>query len=352
MLPRAQQSKAPTFFHLLIASVPRMPTMHRLSSSISSVLLSIVVVTTSLPVTRTAWAQQPGPGDDVVTPSTNADEDKRKGDEAMIALRYEEALTRYRSVFEATKNPALLYNMGRAYEGLGDFPKALDALEGFQEKAPADLKARVPKLQELIDDVRKRVSTMIVSSNVAGAEIRLGNKVIGKTKMGQTFLRVTAGAQTLTVTHPEYFPFERPITLPAGKIETVDVVLGSRAAEALLRVTSPVSGAAVSLDGKPIGNVPAEAPTKPGQHVIALRRDGYDPAETSVVVIAGETKEVNVPMGVRETITGKWWFWTGIGVILVGAGIATYLIATTEKDPDAGTIPPGTVKAESWGFRF
>ena len=193
---------------------------------------------------------------------------------------------------------------------------------------------------------------MILSSPVAGAEIRLGRQVVGTTKPGQTIFRVNAGPQTLAVTHKDFFPFERALTLAAGKIETVDVVLASRTEEALLRVTSPVSGAAVTIDGKAMGNVPVESPAKPGQHRIALRRDGYDPAETSVVVVVGENKEVSIPMAVHETITSKWWFWTGIGVVLVAGGIFAYVAATTEKDPSAGTIPPGTVKAESWGFRF
>ena len=91
---------------------------------------------------------------------------------------------------------------------------------------------------------------------------------------------------------------------------------------------------------------------KPGQHLITLRRSGYDTAETSVVLAAGEKKDVTVPMAVHETITGKWWFWTGIGAAVVLGSIATYVVLTTEKDPDAGTIAPGTVKTESFGFRF
>ena len=313
-----------------------------------TLLLAFVMLLTSVP--RAAWAQTvPG---EASLPAGTPDEDKRHGDEAMVALRYQEALAYYRRAFDATKSPALLYNMGRAYEGLAEFPKALDALEEFTDKAPPELKARVPKLDELVADVRKRVATMIISAPVSGAEIRLGNKVLGTTKPGQTVFRVNAGPQTLTVTHRDYFPFERPIALEAGKIETVDVVLASRSAEALLRVTSPVTGAAVAIDGKSVGNVPAELPMKPGQHRIALSRDGYDAAEASVVLIAGEKKDVDIPMAVHDTITKKWWFWTGIGVVLVAGGIATYVALTTEKDPSAGTIPPGTVKAESWGFRF
>ena len=176
-----------------------------------TLFLAFVLLLTSMP--RAAWAQT-APSD-ASLPAGTPDEDKRHGDEAMVALRYTEALTYYRRAYDATKSPALLYNMGRAYEGLAEFPKALDALEEFTEKAPPELKARVPKLDELVADVRKRVATMIVSAPVAGAEIRLGNKVLGSTKPGQTVFRVNAGPQTLTVSHRDYFPFERPLALEA-----------------------------------------------------------------------------------------------------------------------------------------
>ena len=293
-----------------------------------------------------ASAQQPPDA------AASPDEAKRLGDEAMVALRYEDALAYYRRAYDANKSPALLYNMGRAYEGLADFPKALDALEEFTEKAPAGLKVRVPKLDSLLSDLRKRVATIIVSSPVTGAEVRLGNKVIGKTREGQTVLRVNAGAQLLSITHKDFFPFEKPLTLVAGKIETVDAQLSSRSAGALIVVTSPISGAQVSVDGISSGNVPAEVPTRPGQHLVSLRKDGYDPAEQSVVVIAGERKQVNLTMAVHETLTSKWWFWTGIGVVVAGAAAITIVALTQEKTADSGTIPPGTVKAESFGFRF
>ncbi len=283
---------------------------------------------------------------------TAPDEAKRLGDDAMVALRYEEALAHYRQAYEANKSPALLYNMGRAYEGLADFPKALDALEEFSEKAPPDLKARVPKLDSLLSDLRKRVATIIVSCPVAGAEVRLGSKVIGATREGQTVLRVNAGAQVISVTHKDFFPFEKPLTLVAGKIETVDAQLASRSAGALIVVTSPINGAQVTVDGVGSGNVPAEVPTRPGQHLVRLQKSGYDPAEQSVVVIAGERKQVNLSMSVHETIASKWWFWTGIGVVVAGAAAITIVALTKEKSADSGTIPPGTVKAEAFGFHF
>jgi hypothetical protein len=279
------------------------------------------------------------------SPTADAEDAKRKGDDAMVALRYEEALAHYRAAYDATKNPAILYNMGRAHEGLADFPKALDSLEEFADKAPADLKARVPKLEELLRDVRNRVATLVVSAPIDDAEIRLGERVLGKTKAGQVIVRVNAGKQKLVVTREGYFPFERELALTGAKIETVEAQLVVRSSSGLLRVTSPVAGAAVSIDGKPLGIVPAESAVSPGSHKIALQRDGYEKAETSAVLAAGEQKVVDVPMAQRASIFGKWWFWTAVGVVAAG-GVTTVIALTTEKSPDTGTIAPGQVKAE------
>ena len=317
--------------------------MRRPPSRAGLLLLSVALLTSP----TAAFAQPPPDG-----ATARPDEAKRLGDEAMVALRYEDALAHYRRAYDANKSPALLYNMGRAYEGLADFPKALDALEEFSEKAPADLKARVPKLDSLLSDLRKRVATVIVSCPVSGAEVRLGNKVIAATREGQTILRVNAGAQVMSVTHRDFFPFEKPLVLAAGKIETVDAQLSSRSAGGLIVVTSPILGAQVSVDGVSSGNVPAEVPAKPGPHRVSLRKDGYDPAEQSVVVTAGERKPISLTMAMHETIAGKWWFWTGIGVIVSAAAAITVVAVTKEKSPDVGTIAPGTVKAETFGFRF
>jgi hypothetical protein len=287
------------------------------------------------------------------SPSDTPEEAKRKGDEAMVALRYQDALTYYQAAYEATKNPALLYNMGRAYEGLGEFPKALDALEAFNEKAPAELKARVAKLDELLKDVRGRVATLVVSCSVENADIRLGEKVLGRTRIGQTVIRVNAGKQKLVVSREGYFPFEKDLALGGGNVETVDVALASPSETAVLRVTSPVEGASVALDGKPMGVVPVESPILPGTHKIGVTREGYDDADTSVVVVAGERKDVAVPLAKKASLLAKWWFWTAVGVVAVGV-TTTIIVLNTEKDADTGTIAPGQVRAELGigGIRF
>jgi len=118
----------------------------------------------------------------------------------------------------------------------------------------------------------------------------------------------------------------------------------------MLHISSPVTGAQVSVDGAPIGTVPAEWYVGAGSHRVTLTHDGYEPEDTSVIVAAGQQKDLALPMREKSSITGKWWFWATVGAVVIAGGVATYLAATTEKDPDTGTIQPGRVKAA--GFRF
>jgi len=100
----------------------------------------------------------------------------------------------------------------------------------------------------------------------------------------------------------------------------------------------------VLVDGKGIGAVPAEVPMRAGTHGVEVARAGYESARVSVVLAAGERKEVTVPLAAEAPITAKWWFWTGIAVIVAG-GVTTYVALTTERPADKGTLSPSQVSA-------
>lgn len=101
-------------------------------------------------------------------------------------------------------------------------------------------------------------------------------------------------------------------------------------------------GAELSVDGKPLGHAPAEAQLAPGNHVIVASYDGYRSKEVSAVVVEGQRKEVDLALDKSPPITARWWFWTGIGVVAVGAGVLTVALLT-EKPAGSGDIPPGQV---------
>jgi hypothetical protein len=280
--------------------------------------------------------------------AARAAELKKLGNEAMDRLDPARALGYYSEAYGLTQDPALLYNKARALQTLENYPDALDAFEQFVQLASPELKAKVPGLEQLVDDVRKKVGTLEVACNVEGAEVRIkepkGERVLGKIGGGQRF-RLNAGKKELLFAREGYFTETRHIDLPGGGLARVEVFMQSRAQGAKLRVSSSTAGALVSVDGRGVGVVPAEVSVNAGSHKITLQREGYEVAETTAIVDTGEDKRIDVPMVARSGILSKWWFWTGIGVVVAGGVVTTYALLKS-RDPDSGTIPPGTVKTD------
>jgi hypothetical protein len=309
----------------------------RFRAVVSSVLVSAWL---SLAITPPATAQAPAPSADA---EARAAELKRAGDAAIDSMHYGEAVDAYTKAYSLVQDPALLYNRGRALQALGDFPAALEALEGFESTANADLKARVPKLADLIGEVRAKVATLALTCNVAGARIVLRDKIVGTTPIGKP-LRFNAGAASVEVTAEGYFPYTKSVDLPAGGVLDLDVALVPKGKAAILTLRAPMPGTVALVDGKVVGNPPVEVMVDAGSHKIVARAQGYADTETSFVIQVGERKEIDLTLERKPGITSQWWFWTGLGVVVAGgASLAAALLI--EKSPSQGDLPPGIVRA-------
>ena len=278
------------------------------------------------------------------SPVDRAAELKKQGDDAMESLRYSDALAAYAQAYALTKDPALLYNQGRAQQALGNFPDALSALERFSQQASPELKARVPRLDELIADVRKHVARLAIRCETRGARVLVRERVLGTTPLAGP-LDVEAGGATLEVDAEGYEPYKRSVDLAGGTQTVVEVQLVPRKLTAFLRVGSTAASAFVTIDGAPIGNAPVEQVVTPGTHKVAVHRDGYEDTESSVVVLAGEHKDITLEPQKNAPVLAKWWFWTGVGVVVAG-GVATAIALTTDKSASKGdAFSPSQVSA-------
>lgn len=266
---------------------------------------------------------------------------KAQGDEAMQRIEYERALEFYDQAYALAPSPALLYNRGRAYEALARYPEALEQLEAFEREAPPELRAKVRKLDELLGRVRAKVSALELSCNVSGARVVIRSRVIGSTPLS-TPLRLNAGPAVVEVSADGYHPFKRSLTLAGGSKVALEVKLLSKSTSGLLTVGSPVAGATVFIDGRRLGAVPVQTALPAGKHRVLVKHPDYDPADTSVVMVAGAQNEINVPLDKPPGLLSRWWFWTGVGVAVAGGAVLTYALLT-ERDPDTGDMAPGQV---------
>ncbi len=274
---------------------------------------------------------------------------KRAGDEAMDGLRFEEAVQSYRQAYALKADAAVLYNIGRANEGLGDYPAALESLERFEREASADLKKRAQGFEELLRDVRGRVAVLEVETNAAGARILLRSKQIGTAPLAEA-TRVNAGAAVLEVLADGYHPYREEVTLEGGKSTKIVATLKLKDTTGTLRVKASMPGATVRVDGKLLGTAPAEAKLKPGPHRVVVEHERAEPVETSAVVVAGKRNELSVDLVEIVPVHETWWLWTTVAAVAVGGGIAIAVVAVTEREPSRGTITPGLLRTEL--FRF
>jgi tetratricopeptide (TPR) repeat protein len=227
----------------------------------------------------------------------SATELKARADAAMDGGAFATAIEGYRASFELSHSPALLYNIGNAYERLGDYPNALIFLQRFSWVAPPELKARVPQLDELVESVRAKLAVLVVHCSVPGARVLVRGAWRGTTPLAGE-LTVMPGTARVEIVADGYRPFARELVLPAGGEARVDAIL-----------------------------VP---------ELVALRSA---PA-------TWETAE----RAKSEPITAKWWFWTGVGLVVAGGATAAVVALTRQKSAPSGDIAPGQVAAPlmSW----
>ncbi len=124
-----------------------------------------------------------------------------------------------------------------------------------------------------------------------------------------------------------------------------------------VRVTELVPAtASLTIDGRPaILDADREAVVDPGEHVVRARAADMEPFDAQVTVAEGAVGSVSVVMHpprsstvdprvrvpsegpVARPITSRWWFWTAIGAVAVGATVGVVVAATGRStDPVPG----------------
>lgn len=269
---------------------------------------------------------------------------KKEADGLMGQDRYADALALYQKAYEISADPALLYNQGRALEAMGEYPDAVDKLERFDKDADPKLHAKVPALRELINDLKSRIATLVVTSNATGARLLVRDKAQG-TIDGEKKLRTRAGPATIEVSAEGYNTFRKDVELTPGTTVKVDAQLQLKKSDAVLVIRSkPIAD--ISVDGKAIGRVPLEFHIAAGSHNLVAEASGYEPESVPMTLALGDRRELDIEMHKSASITSRWWFWTAIaGVVVTGAAVGGYFAFTTERTPDKGDFGRGTLRA-------
>jgi hypothetical protein len=191
-------------------------------------------------------------------------------------------------------------------EGYVTFSQWVDVASGQQLALPVTLEREAPQ-----------TGSIMVVSDVSGAEVRMGGQVVGTTP---AFLEnIPPGQHTLEVRAPNLPPRTETVFVQTGQRATVNVTLRPAAvAGGTIRALANVPGARISIDGELVGPSPATRDNlSPGEHVVEATADGYEPAQQIVAVESGQTRVVSLTLQQVQLPPGR---------IVVNANVAGAIV--------------------------
>lgn len=300
------------------------------------VLSAVPVLLGSLPL-RAQGPGEPPPDSGVEEPPS--EEELRK---AEAARHYEEAerlfeselysaaIEQYKLAFKLFPAPAILYNIAKSYERLGDpygcmdfFQQYLDAFKAREGRDPTD----VVDVRNAIAKCRLGAKVKLrVESEPPGAAFAMTDpgKLLGQTPYETT---VDPGTYTIYLDLDGYKPFKREVTVRAGEPLQLVFKLERERRSGVVEVKANIRGAAIFVDGQNIGITPYKDPIEltEGNHQITVQKDEYVPHTESLAVVVNEIYSVDAQLWLRDP-PATWkgsvgWPTLVVGLGAIGAGV-------------------------------
>lgn len=211
------------------------------ASSTLALALSLTILTPSLPT----FAQSPD------AKMEEARSRYERGRQLYEEGAFDAALIEFQRAYDLAPSYKILYNIGQVHRQRNDYANALRVFNRYLKEGSAEMDAkRKADIEKEIAQLRGRVATLQISTNVPGAEILIDDESVGKTPLPQGIM-VNSGKRKITATKEGRIPTTKIIEV-AGS-DTVNITLDLTApstAPAPSASTSnapPTSSGAVSL---------------------------------------------------------------------------------------------------------
>ncbi len=232
----------------------------------------------------------------------------------------------------------VLYNLGLAYRGTGQYRRGLEVFARFLEVAGprhADLRGSVAtisgELQAALVNVRFEVSGGATKVLVDDAERWAADGVYE--------LTLDPGRHTFQASREGYEPARREMDLGRGERVTVDLDASQSPLPAHLVVDAGRPDAEIRLDGADVGRGRFEREVSPGRYEVRVSARGYV-AQTRTLELGPGGRErlafslAKVPARAENpSLFSRWWFWTAAAVVASGAAVGV-VVLTQEPDRD------------------
>lgn len=264
-----------------------------------SVALVAPPIVLSMP--RTAWAQAKKPIREQLPVEARGHWD------AGVALaqrkNWDGARTSFKSAYDMSKNPRVLFNVAVAEKELGRYAAALEwfrreLAEGKGQLTP-DEEANI---RAAIGGLEKFVAELTIDVNEKDAEIFVDNERIDNTKLPGPFT-VQLGERRVRAIKAGFGEAVESIQLPGGGKGTVTLKLQplNKTSRVNVSVVGPPSSV-VKIDGKEVGPAPyaGQVSVAAEPHQFSAEAPGYVTATQSVIVKEGETLNLTLQLAAEQ----------------------------------------------------
>ena len=243
----------------------------------------------------------------------------QRGVEAYGKQRYDTALEAFKASYRMRAVPVVLLNIAETYTALDAFDDAMTYLGLLEASAPADATdvAQREQVAQLRERIKRASGTLRITGAPEAATVIVDGRDLSIATLRPAFLG--AGSHAISVSHPEFAPFQQRVSVASGAAATVDAKLQPRPHDATVRVIVKPE-ATVLVDGRAPPNARREGAavvfTVPsGPHEISAQRAGMTSFEASLELRPGDVREMRATLlpGAKPAISP--WLWVGIGVV-------------------------------------
>jgi hypothetical protein len=277
-----------------------------------------------------------------------------------------EALAAFERSQALRAHPMTTYNIGACERALGHYTRARRALsQALAQDSGAELPPTVKTdARAFLDEIEQLLVRLTVTVEPAPARIAVDGRPLeieqppsappaliagtlppgrgASAPAGAFSLLADPGVHVITLSRAGYGDIVVNKSYRPGQVATERWVLSEL--PATIRISSNEARALVSVNGRDVGVAPIDVLRPAGLYRVEVSKPGFVPYVADVRVMAGQESALRstlVPE--KQSLLGKWWFWTAAAALAGGVATATYFATRSEPQPQRPPLDGGSL---------
>lgn len=299
---------------------------------------------------------------------TQARDEFVRGAALVKNAQWAEALAAFERSAKTRPHAVTTYNIGACERAMGRYTLARETFTQARTQNDAAHGAELPEgvlteMKGYLDEIERLLANVTVVLDPPGASIAIDGRPLapssGAADASLTFVAGTRapapaepapaasfhvlldpGAHVFTLTRKGFADAVANKTFGPGTTTTLRLELNRL--PATLHIASDPSGAATAIEGVDVGTTPLDLSRPGGTYRVTVRKGGFVDYDSRITAVPGENINVLATLPAdRPSIAQRWWFWTGIGALVVGGTLAAYFIARSQQEPQQPALNGG-----------